>query len=192
MYSKFPIITLLISFSLAEAAQAKDYGMNGNRRDTNIEANKDPHKKDIHPLPRHIFLPYITYSRVPDERGEFELDFADHHYWLIVMISSWNERSADIVKIFNTHMSEFNTRDIGVIGLFSQDTLKSIETWRQKNKPLFNNYFASRNFLDSLKNPPIPQIWLLGKKGEILLKYDLPTVQQIDTLIEKSLILTNF
>ena len=156
------------------------------------EAQTEKVKKKILPLPRHIFLPKVTYSRVPTIEGEDTLNFSKHRFWFVAMMASWNVRSADITKIFNSHHQEFKERDIGVIGLFSQNTKLDVEKWREQNKPLFDNYFASRNFVDSLKNPKIPYVWLIGEKGEILLKLEMPTVQQIDASIEKSFTLTGF
>ena len=181
------LLFCLILFFQANSSYGKNYGTH---EDTDAY---DPNtKKKILPLPRHILLPEVTYERAPDIEGEYTLNFSKHRFWFIVMIASWNERSADIAKIFNSHIQEFKHRDIGVLALFSQNTSQDVEKWRVKNKPLFDNYFASRNLTDSLKNTKIPALWLVGTKGEILLKLELPTIQQIDASIQKSFILTSF
>ena len=149
-------------------------------------------KKKIPPLPRHVLLPEVTYSRAPDITGEFTLSFSEHKIWILVIIASWNKRSAEIAKIFNQHEKEFKQRNIGVMALYSQDTEDNVDEWRKKNKPFFDNFFASRNFMDSLNNPKVPSIWLIGDKQEILLNYELPTIHQIDVVIDKSFILTGF
>lgn len=187
-YKTFSYCLIFFLFSQVQLSygKGKDYGT---KDDTDIY---DPNKKKIPPLPRHILFPEVTYSRAPDIEGEYTLDFSKHKFWIIAMIASWNQRSSEITKIFNSHMQEFNEHDIGILGLFTQNTEQDVEKWRLINKPLFDNYFASRNLVDNLKNPKIPMLWLVGAKGEILLKYELPTIQQIDTTIEKSFILTSF
>ncbi|MES2615629.1 MAG: hypothetical protein V4591_09460 [Bdellovibrionota bacterium] len=179
------IVFLFICFS-ARAEEKKDASV---KSDAGVY---DPVNKKILPLPRYLLLPTVTYSRAPDIEGEFSLDFSKHRYWFIALIASWNQRSSDIAKIFNSHSDDFKTRNIGVLGLFAQNTEVEVGKWREKNKPLFETFFASRNFLDSVKNPKMPMVWFIGEKGEILLKIELPTVHQIDASVEKALTLTGF
>lgn len=162
----------------------------GSKKDDHAE--KKDEKKKIPPLPRHVLLPPVTYSRSPDVEGEFTVDFSKHKFWILVLIATWNKRSVEVTQILNSHMQDFRERNIGTLGLYAQNGEKDVEKWKAVNIPLFHNFFASRNFLDSMKNPKIPMIILLGNKGEILLKYELPSLQQIDATIQKSFVLTGF
>lgn len=198
---KFKLFVLCILCFIQITHWESAYGENETQKST-----QDPRKKDLHqnenpeqgsqkkikPLPRHILLPTITYARSPDIEGENTVDLSKHTYWFITVLASWNQRSADINRIMNSHASEFQKKNIGVFILFSQNSKEDVEEWRLKNKPAFENYFASRNFMDNVQNPKIPLIWLVGSQGEILAKLEMPTLQQIDTIIQKSFILTGF
>lgn len=201
-------VLYLLVFLPSQLVWSKDYGMDGTDRPNGSHTPKSINevrkknvpeviydangKKKIPPLPRHIILPEVTYGRLPDVEGEYALDFSEHKFWFVTIIASWNERSNDITKIFNANQAEFKKRNIGLVALFAQNTEEEVEKWRLANKPMFMNYYASRNFLDSLKNPKIPCIWLIGSKGEILLHLELPTIQQIDESVQKSFVLTGF
>ena len=156
------------------------------------DTKKETNPKKIPPLPTHAFFPELSYARAPDDTGEYTVEFSKHKFWIVVFIATWNSRSIEIEKIFNLKKKEFDHRSIGVLALFSQNTEHDVEDWRLKTKPLFDNYFASRNLIDALRNPKIPSIWLLGNQGEILIKQELPTIQQIDSIVEKAYLLTGF
>ncbi len=146
----------------------------------------------IPPLPRHVEFPSITYGKEPTVEGEAEVNLSKMRFWYIVVLASWNPRSSEITDILNKNYKQFSLRNVGVIGLFSNDTIESIIAWRKKNKPLFLNEFASRNFLDSLKNPKVPTVWVVGSEGEILQRMEMPTMQNMQESVEKVMILTGF
>jgi hypothetical protein len=168
-----------------------------------LEANAaDDKKKDvappaaqpayIPPLPRHIEFPTISYGREPSIDGETEANLSTMRFWYIAVIASWNPRSEEITDVLNKNIKQFGMRNVGVIGLFSNDTMDSVSAWRKKNKPLFLNEFASRNLLDLLKNPKIPTVWVLGSHGEILQRLEMPTKEKMIESVEKVMILTGF
>lgn len=183
----FIIFTSLFWFHSAQAAEEK-------KKD-------DPHTApagasggavSIPPLPRHVDFPTITYGKEPSVEGETEVNLANMRFWYVVVLASWNPRSSEITDILNKNYKSFTGRNVGVIGLFSNDTLESVVAWRKKNNPLFLNEFASRNLLDALKNPKIPTVWLVGGQGEILQRLEIPTKQNMVESVEKVMILTGF
>jgi hypothetical protein len=183
MHKKFLFFVLLLMTNnkiFAESAKKTD-------------ESKESYKiKNIKPLPRHVLFPVITYARAPDVEGEFTVNFSERRFWLVIMLATWNEKSIEITKKLNVVIDELKRRDVGVLGLFTQNTDLDVEKWKKQNNPLFDNYFASRNLIDELNNPKIPSVWILGKQGEVLYKQELPTIQQIDTAIKKIFTLTSF
>lgn len=143
-------------------------------------------------LPRYIKMPVVSFGKEPSIEGEMELDFSHMRFWYVAVIASWNPRSAQISEVFNKNYGQFVARKIGVIGLFSQDTVEAVSEWRKKIIPKFMNEFASRDFLDSLKNPKVPTVWLVGSEGQILQRLEMPTVSEMSESINKAMILTGF
>jgi hypothetical protein len=182
--------TLFLFCFLSTLGYPSAYGENNPPKKDNI--SEAIPKKKIPPLPRHILFPDITYSRAPDKEGEFTLDFSKHRFWIVIILASWNEKSKRINRILNKNKAEFEYRDIGILALYSQDTEDDVDIWREQNHPSYENEFASQKFLDKLKNPKVPSVWLLGEKGELLLNYELPTERQFDIIVKKSFILTGF
>ncbi len=161
----------------------------------------NPQKKDtsknektvsILPLPRHIEFPPITFGKTPSVEGTTQLELSSMRFWYIVVIASWSPRCLEITEILNAYFEKLQQRKVGILALFSNDTLTSVENWRQKHKPLFQNEFASRDFLDSLKNPKVPTLWLIGKDGEILQNRILPKKSDILESMRNAMTLTDF
>ena len=146
----------------------------------------------IAPLPRHVEFPTISYAKEPSVEGESEVNITKMRFWYVVIMASWNPKSVEITDLLNKNYKVFMQRNVGVVGLFSNDTVDSVMTWRKKNNPQFLNEFASRNFLDALKNPKIPSIWLIGNQGEVLQRLEMPTKENLQESIEKVMILTGF
>ncbi|APJ04441.1 hypothetical protein [Silvanigrella aquatica] len=146
----------------------------------------------IPPLPRHVEFPTVTYGKEQSVEGEMELNLATKNFWYVVVISSWNPKSKEITSILNHNYKVFESRKIGVIGLFSTDTVTSVSDWRTQNKPLFETGFASRNFLDALKNPKIPSVWVLGRRGEILQRLEIPSKEDMQKSVQRVMIMTGF
>lgn len=154
--------------------------------------NAPPAPVYIPPLPRHSIFPSVTYGKVPSVSGDSELNFSEKRFWIIIILASWNPKSSEITDILNKNFKQFEKRNVGVIGLFSNDTTESVEIWRKKNKPLFLNAFASRNLLDDLKNPKVPTVWVIGNEGEKLQYLELPTTQKFLECVAKVMVLTEF
>ncbi|WP_222435696.1 hypothetical protein [Fluviispira vulneris] len=146
----------------------------------------------IKPLPRHKLMPPVSYGKEPSVEGEKSLDFSTMRFWYVVVIASWNPRSEEISTIINKNFRLLSARKVGVIGLFSQDTEESVAKWRKKIMPQFMNDFASRNFLDAMKNPRVPTLWLVGSEGEIIQFLEMPTKEEMMKSINKVMILTDF
>jgi len=146
----------------------------------------------IPPLPRHVEFPSITYGNDVSVEGETELNISKKRFWYVFVLASWNPKSIEITEILNKNYNIFNSRNVGIIGLFSNDTKESVMEWRKKNNPLFLNEFASRNFLDALKNPKIPTVWVIGSQGEVLQRLDMPTKENMQESVRKVMILTGF
>jgi hypothetical protein len=185
----FIIFTSLLRFHNVQAAEEKK------KEDPHAAASSPPPPAApifIPPLPRHMDFPTITYGKEPSVEGETEVNLSTMRFWYIAILASWNPRSSEIADILNKNSRQFGMRNVGVIGLFSNDTLESIVAWRKKNKPLFLNEFASRNLLDELKNPKIPTVWVVGSEGEILQRMEIPTRQNMLESVAKVMILTGF
>lgn len=146
----------------------------------------------IPPLPRHVEFPTITYAKEPTIEGEAEVNISKMNFWYVMVLATWNPRSVEITEIINKNFKVFTQRNVGVVGLFSNDSIEAVNEWRKKNNPLFLNEFASRNFLDALKNPKIPSVWLIGNQGEILQKLEMPTKQKMLESVQKVMILTGY
>lgn len=146
----------------------------------------------IPPLPRHVEFPPITYGKEASIEGETELNITKMRFWYVAILASWNVKSNEIADILNKNYKVFTQRNVGVIALYSNDTKESVANWRKKNNPLFMNEFASRNFLDALKNPKIPTVWVIGNLGEVLQRLELPTKEEMQKSVEKVMILTAF
>jgi hypothetical protein len=146
----------------------------------------------VRSLPRHMEFPRITYGSEPSVEGEMEHHFTSMRFWYVAIIASWNPRSSEIAEVFNKNYKQFALRKIGVIALFSNDTVVSVTEWRKKNNLLFLNDFASRNLLDALKNPKVPTVWLVGSQGEILQRLEMPNKEKMLESVQKVMILTGF
>ncbi|KAB8029768.1 hypothetical protein [Fluviispira multicolorata] len=146
----------------------------------------------IKPLPRHFSMPPVTYGKEPSVEGEKKLDFSNMRFWYVVVIASWNPRSEEISDVLNKNYKIFVARKVGVLALFSQDTESSVAKWRKKIIPQFMNEFASRDFLDAMKNPRVPTVWLVGSEGEILQRLEMPTKEEMAQSVNKVMILTGF
>ncbi|WP_130610557.1 hypothetical protein [Fluviispira sanaruensis] len=146
----------------------------------------------IKPLPRHKLMPTVSYGKEPSVEGEKSVDFSSMRFWYVAVLASWNPRSEEISMIINKNFKQLSARKIGVIALFSQDTEESVAKWRKKIMPQFINDFASRNFLDAMKNPRVPTLWLVGSEGEIIQILEMPTKEEMMQSINKVMILTGF
>ncbi len=146
----------------------------------------------IPPLPRHAEFPTISYAKEPTIEGESEINVSKMHFWYVLILATWNPRSAEITDIMNKNFKVFTQRNVGVVGLFSNDSIEAVTAWRKKNNPLFLNEFAARNFLDALKNPKIPSVWVIGNQGEILQRLEMPTKEMMQESVQKVMILTGY
>lgn len=146
----------------------------------------------IPPLPRHLEFPTISYAKEPTIEGESEVNVAKMHFWYVLILATWNPRSAEITDIMNKNFKTFSQRKVGVIGLFSNDSVEAVNIWRKKYSPQFLNEFASRNFLDALKNPKIPSVWVIGNQGEVLQRIEMPTKEMMLESVQKVMILTGY
>lgn len=185
----FLLFAFLASF-FSNSVQAADE----KKKDDHGAPPPDPHAAPLYipPLPRHVTFPVITYGKEPSVEGETALNLSKMRFWYIAILASWNPRSGEISEILNQNYKLFSMRNVGVIALYSNDTIESIEAWRKKNNPLYLNVFASRNLLDELKNPKIPTVWVVGSEGEILQRMEMPTKQNILQSVQKVMILTGF
>ncbi|WGL60674.1 hypothetical protein QEJ31_03535 [Pigmentibacter sp. JX0631] len=193
-YFKFILKTCLIRFlliplSIYAADDKKTPPPSSNTPNTGSSPQTPVY---IPPLPRHMEFPTISYAKEPTVEGEAEINVAKMHFWYVLILATWNPRSAEITDIINKNFKTFSQRNVGVIGLFSNDSLEAVNIWRKKYNPQFLNEFASRNLLDALKNPKIPSVWVIGNQGEVLQRLEMPTREMMLESVQKVMILTGY
>lgn len=153
-------------------------------------------KAEATPMPRYIHLPAVELQTISaNSEGALEkltYDFSRKRFSLVFVFGSWNRRSQEIAVKINERMGFFDERHIGVVGVFSHDTKISLQKWQKDVGPRFLIGLAANDFIERLRNPKVPTLWLVNNRGEIMHRSELPTNKELDGLFSKVTLWTDF
>ncbi len=139
------------------------------------------------PLPNHIKIPNI---RLANESEEY--NFKSNRYTLVAVFGTWNARSAEVAMRINDQIPALKSRRMGAVGVFSHDTVESLTQWTAKNKPHFPVGLSTNRFIDELRNPKVPTLWIVDDQGFIMHRAELPSHTDLNVVFAKLQLWTEF
>lgn len=141
--------------------------------------------------PRTIRAPDIELEPVPPFK-EAKWDYGQHRYSIVFLLSSWNKRSEEIARLIKPKMAEFKRRHVNVLGYASHDTMTELQKWQDVVRPEFPLGLAPISIIEKLNNPKLPTLWVASSTGQIITRLSLPSDEEIQALLDKLLLWTEF
>lgn len=139
------------------------------------------------PLPNHIKIPSIRLANATDE-----YNFKSNRYTLVAVFGTWNARTAEVAMRINDQIPALKSRGMGAVGVFSHDTVESLTQWTVKNKPHFPVGLSTNRFIDELRNPKVPTLWIVDDRGFIMHRSELPSHTDLNVIFAKLQLWTEF
>lgn len=195
---KIFLIILILSIGIKSFASEEEFYLRkpkekpdivnkkGKEEDPGVVGKKKP------PLPRFVVFPKVFYDTEPSKGGQFEIDFSRRNYWFVVFTSTWSAKSQRVVQTFQNDYPKLTRRHIGVVCLFTADTQKSLEKWRETHKLPFLSGFASEVLIEKLNNPKVPTFYFIDRKRRMLRQAVMPDIAKTKQALQRAYHLTDF
>lgn len=103
----------------------------------------------------------------------------------LCIVGTWNKSTQVVHQYFQKHIQFFEKYKIATVAAFSHDTPENIAAWAERNKPRYLFGLAQTEFVDKLNNPKVPTCWLLTREGQIVIKHEVPTEQNLLSVYQK-------
>ncbi len=143
------------------------------------------------PFTRRITLPPLKLLRAGQQRAE-SFEPRSWRFSHVCVLGPWHKGYQSVHDYFQKHTEYFARYKIAAVGAFSHDTPENLAVWADKMKPRYLFGLAQTEFVDKLKNPKVPTCWLLSREGQILLKIETPSDQDLSSVYDKLKLWTEF
>lgn len=137
------------------------------------------------PLPRFITAPRAIFKDTEASDKEVTVSYADATFTVIGVLATWNVNSAAVAAILNKNFDRLSAKKISIVTLFSHDTKFTLKEWKKINKPKFRTGIAAIEFIDEQKNPKVPSLWAVDRKGRLIKHLETPTNVEIERLLNQ-------
>ena len=156
------------------------------------------------PYPRRILFPEMKAwwtlppdlklgETAPDSENEGEvLDFTQHRFTLVLGLASWNKRTEEILVMLDERATQMKARAVRFVALFPEETETTYREFVRRRSHPFLLGRVSPNSVAGTRDLEMPSAWVVNNRQEVLSRWANLTPAELDAILKKLALWTDF
>lgn len=142
------------------------------------------------PVERFIYAPPISLENPSGQIHKH--DTKKWRFTLLVVGGTWNEPTLWLWNEISKMEYVLLGKKIRPVFIFSHDSLDTLSTFLNKNQSSLTSGLDRSEFIEVMKNPKIPTIFVISHKNRFILKKEMPSKDDLLEIIKKLELWTEF